>query len=311
MKRDPALVHKMMSRIRGKNTGIELQLRAALTERGIHYRLYSSEVYGHPDIVLQRWKIAIFCDSEFWHGYRFEENEQQRSRLSEFWIKKIRRNMARDAEVNAALKEQGYTVLRFWGKQITKDIDGVMAEILEAIETRRTIELMRESITARTTLAYIEQDGKYLLLHRTKEDDDINQGKWIGVGGHLEPGESYVAAMKREIFEETGLTVTEYRYYGALDFLNDKAEPERMFLFKVTGFTGTLKECNEGDLAWIDKKEMLDLPMWEGDKAFLPLLDQEHKAPFRMNLLYYGDRLLAVEGPFYARPQKKKKKKKR
>ena len=133
MKRDPAIVSKTMSAIRGKNTGIERRLRKALTERGIRYRLYSSKVMGHPDILLAGLKIAIFCDSEFWHGYRFEENVAQLDRLDSFWLKKIRRNMRRDEEVNATLRRQGYTVLRFWGNRINKDLDGVVREIEETI----------------------------------------------------------------------------------------------------------------------------------------------------------------------------------
>ena len=305
MKRDPAIVSKTMSAIRGKNTGIERKLRKALTDKGIRYRLYSNKVMGHPDILLPSVKTAIFCDSEFWHGYQFEENVQQLERLNEYWLAKIRRNMARDVEVNNELRREGYTVLRFWGKQIEKDIDAVVDQIISTIDERNRIEQWRGQIKQRTTLAYIEKDGCYLLLHRTKKKKDVNQGKWIGIGGHLEPGESYVAAMKREIYEETGLTVTGYQYYGALDFLNDTAEPERMFLFKVTSFEGEIRECDEGELAWVPKDQMASLPMWEGDLAFLPLLEEEHPSPFRMNLIYHDNELVRVEGPFYAGKKKK------
>ncbi len=300
MKRDPETVHRTMSAIRGKNTGIERKLRKALTEKGIRYRLYSNKVVGHPDLLIPSLKIAIFCDSEFWHGYRFEENEEQLRRLDAFWLKKIRRNMQRDVEVNEALKKQGYTVLRFWGKRIEKDIDGVVEEILRTIAERKEIEAWRAAIKARTTLAYIENDGRYLLLHRVKKAHDVNKGKWIGIGGHLEEGESPVAAMKREIKEETGLDVLSYRYYGALDFLNDEAEPERMFLYKVTSFSGDLIDCNEGELRWVKINEVETLPMWEGDKAFLPLLRQDDLPVFRMNLIYHGGELTRVEGPFFA-----------
>ena len=305
MKRDPAIVSKTMAAIRGKNTGIERKLRRALTDEGIRYRLYSKRVLGHPDILLPSLKIAIFCDSEFWHGYHFEDNQEQLARLSDYWLKKIRRNIARDNEVNEGLAHQGYTVLRFWGRRIEKDIDGVMGEIRAAIAERTRIESWRAQIRQRTTLAYIEKDGCYLLLHRTKKKKDVNEGKWIGIGGHLEGNESYVAAMKREIYEETGLTVTAYQYYGALDFLNDAAEPERMFLFKVTGFEGAMIECNEGDLAWVPIDEVTNLPMWEGDRAFLPLLRQTPEAPCRMNLIYHQNELVRVEGPFYDAKKRK------
>ena len=305
MKRDPAIVSKTMSAIRGKNTGIERKLRKALTEKGYRYRLYSSRVEGHPDILFPSLKIAIFCDSEFWHGYRFEENEAQLERLDAYWLKKIRRNIARDEYVNETLRREGYTVLRFWGKQIEKSLDEVVLAIEQTVAKRRQIETWRSQIKERTTLVYIERGESYLLLHRVKEKEDMNEGKWLGVGGHLEGTETPAAAMKREVLEETGLTVRKYHYYGALDFLNDQYPPERMYLYKVTEFEGEVKECDEGVLAWIDKKQMMSLPMWEGDKAFLPLLEQEAEGPLRMNLIYHGGKLDAVEGPFF--PKKKKK----
>ena len=312
MKRSPELIHKTMSHIRGKDTGIEMKLRRALTQRGIRYRLYSTRVYGHPDICLPAYRIAIFADSEFWHGYRFEENMESLSSFGDFWIKKIQRNIARDQEVNRALQSQGYTVLRFWGRQIDKELDAVIDTILKAIETRREIERRRSLIEGRTTLVYIESEDRssYLLLHRTKKKADPNEGKWIGVGGHVEEGESISACMKREVLEETGLSVKGYRYLGYCDFLNDACPAERMFLYRVESFEGELKECNEGDLCWVRKDEMTNLPMWEGDRAFLPYLEGNEK-PFRFTLLYHGDVLEAVEGPFFDAPKKKTKTKKK
>ena len=315
MKRSPELIHKTMSHIRGKDTGIEKKLRKALTERGIHYRLYSTRVYGHPDLCLPAYKIAIFADSEFWHGYNFEENMANLETFGDYWINKIKRNIARDEEVNRTLKSQGYTVLRFWGKQIEKELDSVIETILNTIEMRKEVERRRSLIVARTTLVYVESKDKssYLLLHRTKKKNDPNEGKWIGVGGHLEEGESPAACMKREVFEETGLTVKGYRYLGYCDFLNDACPAERMFLYRVDSFEGDVKECNEGDLCWVKKEEMLSLPMWAGDRAFLPYIELDGK-PFRFTLLYHGDELQAVEGPFFeplkkkAKPKKKAKK---
>ncbi|MBE6126724.1 MAG: DNA mismatch endonuclease Vsr [Erysipelotrichaceae bacterium] len=304
MKRDPATIHKTMSAIRGKNTGIEKKLRKALTEKGVRYRLYSSRVFGHPDILIAKLKIAIFCDSEFWHGYHFEENLAASPNLTAFWIEKIRRNIRRDKLVNETLKKQGYTVLRYWGKQIEKEIDEVVTEILGVIARREQIEAWRSQISSRTTLAYIEKGDSYLLLHRVKKDHDVNQGKWIGIGGHLEGAETPVQAMKREIGEETGLTVTGYRYYGYIDFLNDQAAPERMYLYKVTSFEGGLIDCDEGELAWVKKEKMRDLPMWEGDKAFLPLLEEEAESPMRLTLIYHANELDHVEGPFYPKKAK-------
>ena len=305
MKRSPEVIHKTMAAIKGKNTGIELKLRKALTEKGIRYRLYDKHIAGHPDIAFPGLKVVVFCDSEFWHGYHFEENVAQLEKLDAYWLAKIRRNIARDEEVNATLKAQGYTVLRFWGKEIEKDIDRVVATILETLEERKKIRDWKASITELTTITYIERDGKYLLLHRVKEKEDINAGKWIGVGGHLEEGETHIQAMKREVMEETGLTVTKYEYIGYIDFLNDLYPPERMYFYKVTDFTGEVKECDEGVLAWIDQDKMMDLPMWEGDRYFLPLLWEPRPGILRMNVIYHNGELIRAEGPYFL-PKKKK-----
>ena len=312
-KRSPEVISYTMSRIRGKDTGIELALRKRLSEEGVHYRLYSSKVFGHPDIFIQRLKIAIFCDSEFWHCYHFEENKSKIHSNLSYWIPKIERNIARDQEVNEALRKQGYLVLRYWGKEIEKELDRVVAEILEKIKEREALFSWQKQIKVRTTLAYIEQNDSYLLLHRNKKKNDLNEGKWIGVGGKIEKGESVVSAFKREIKEETGLDVGKYRYLGKIDFLNDRYPPERMFLFKVASFSGELIPCSEGELAWVKKKEVLSLPLWEGDKAFLPLLEAKQDRPFSMILEYHGGELSSVHGPFYPADRKRgvKRKKKR
>ena len=312
--RDPKVISYTMSRIRGKNTGIELALRRGLTQAGVRYRLYSSKVFGHPDVCIEKLKIAIFCDSEFWHGYHFEENKSKIHSNLSYWIPKIERNIARDKEVNETLTSQGYLVLRYWGKEIEKELDRVIAEILEKIKEREALFSWQKSIKMKTTLAYIEQGDSYLLLHRVKKKNDLNEGKWIGVGGKIEEGESIVHAFKREIKEETGLDVKSYSYLGKIDFLNDAYPPERMFLFKVTSFEGEVSNCDEGELAWVKKEEMGSLPMWEGDKAFLPLLEESRPHPFSLILEYHRGELSEVHGPYYAPEQKKAgkaKKKKR
>ena len=132
-----------------------------------------------------------------------------------------------------------------------------------------------------TTLCYIEKDGKYLMLHRTKKRHDINKDKWIGVGGHAEGTEGPEDCLLREVKEETGLTLTSYQFRGLITFISDEApEPEEMCLFTADGFTGELIECNEGDLQWMDKKEVLALPTWEGDAIFLKLLIEEDEHRF-------------------------------
>lgn len=141
-----------------------------------------------------------------------------------------------------------------------------------------------------TTLCYLEQNGSWLLLHRNKKKNDPNHDKWIGIGGKFEEGESPEECLIREAWEETGLTLTGYQYRGIVTFVSDEWEGEYMHLYTATGWTGELKECDEGVLEWISREKMKMLPQWEGDKIFLRLL--EEGAPFfSLKLCYEGDRL--------------------
>lgn len=142
-----------------------------------------------------------------------------------------------------------------------------------------------------STLCYIERGDEWLLLHRVKKKNDLNKDKWIGVGGKFEDGESPEECVIRETREETGLTLTDYRYRGIVTFVSDIYETEYMHLFTATGFTGTPHECDEGNLEWIRKADFAALPQWEGDKIFLRLLEEE--APFfSLKLRYEGDMLV-------------------
>lgn len=141
-----------------------------------------------------------------------------------------------------------------------------------------------------TTLCYIEKENKYLMLHRVKKENDLNKDKWIGIGGKFEDKESPEDCLQREVKEETGLTLNSYEYRGIVTFISDKYPTEYMHLFKSSSFCGELKECDEGVLEWVDKEFILNLPLWEGDKIFLKLLDE--KVPFfSLKLEYIGDRL--------------------
>ena len=142
-----------------------------------------------------------------------------------------------------------------------------------------------------TTLCYLERGDEYLMLHRTKKKNDENHDKWIGVGGKFEAGESPEDCMHREILEETGLTVTDYRYRGIVTFVSDIYETEYMHLFTVTDWTGEARECDEGELAWIKKQKLFDLTLWQGDRIFLKLL-QEDVPFFSLKLTYQGDELI-------------------
>ena len=141
-----------------------------------------------------------------------------------------------------------------------------------------------------TSLCYLERDGRYLMLHRTKKENDINRDKWLGVGGKFEKDESPEDCMRREIWEETGFTVKAWRYRGLVTFVSDSAETEYMHLFTVTDWTGEQQLCDEGELHWIEKSRLRELTLWEGDRIFLKLL--EDNAPFfSLKLTYAGDRL--------------------
>ena len=141
-----------------------------------------------------------------------------------------------------------------------------------------------------STLCYIENDGKYLMLHRVKKENDVNKDKWVGIGGKFEDGESPEDCVLREAKEETGLTLTSFKYRGIVTFVSDKWETEYMHLFTADGFSGELTECDEGVLEWIDKEKLDAIPKWEGDKIFLRLLDEEGSF-FSLKLRYRGEHL--------------------
>ena len=137
-----------------------------------------------------------------------------------------------------------------------------------------------------STLIYLENEaGEYLMLHRVKKKNDINHDKWIGVGGGFEHGESPEECALRETFEETGLTLTDYRLRGIVTFDCEGQETLYMYLFTASAWTGELSECSEGDLEWVPKKKVYSLPIWEGDKIFFRLLE-EGRPFFSLKLSY-------------------------
>ena len=156
-----------------------------------------------------------------------------------------------------------------------------------------------------TTLCYIEKDEKYLMLHRTKKENDYNHDKWIGVGGKFEEGEGVTECLLREVKEETGLTLTKYKYRGLVTFDSDKWELERMHLFTATEYEGEISvpiwgeeyndepfyTCDEGELVWVPKSEVEKLNLWEGDRVFLKLLLEKEEF-FKLILRYEGDELV-------------------
>lgn len=145
-----------------------------------------------------------------------------------------------------------------------------------------------------TTLCYIEKDDAYLMLHRVKKENDINKDKYVGVGGHFEENESPEECILREVKEETGLTLTDYRLRGVITFVSNEYEGEYMYLFTATGYEGDMITCDEGDLEWIPKSEVVNLPIWEGDKVFFEMLDTVTSF-FTLKLVYEGDKLVDVK----------------
>lgn len=142
-----------------------------------------------------------------------------------------------------------------------------------------------------TTLCHIQKDNKYLMLHRVKKKNDLNQDKWVGIGGKFEDKESPEEANLRETLEETGLTLHSHRYCGIVTFVSDKWETEYMHIFHSDNFSGEVKECDEGNLEWIEIDKIYNLPIWQGDKIFLKLIEQKCEF-FSLKLEYQGEKLI-------------------
>ena len=142
-----------------------------------------------------------------------------------------------------------------------------------------------------TILTYIEKVGCYLILYRNKKENDLNEGKWLGIGGHIESGETRDMAMIREVKEETNLDVLSYKYRGKVLFTADDYQ-EIMYLFTVDSFKGEIGDCNEGTLQFVPKTDIFSLNMWEGDKYFLEALANDEDE-FEMELTYKNDKLVS------------------
>lgn len=142
-----------------------------------------------------------------------------------------------------------------------------------------------------TTLCYIEKDNQYLMLHRTKKQNDLNESKWIGVGGKFEKDETPEECLLREVREETGLTLTKYKLRAIITFISNEWETEYMYLFTASEFTGELIDCDEGDLEWVEKSKILNLNIWEGDRIFLKKMIEEDTF-FTLKVVYEGNKLV-------------------
>lgn len=145
-----------------------------------------------------------------------------------------------------------------------------------------------------STLCYIEKNGQYLMLHRTKKKNDLNKDKWLGIGGKFEEGESPEECIVREAKEETGLILKDYKLHCIVTYVSTNWETEYMYVFTSRDFEGEMIECNEGDLQWVDKDKVVDLNTWEGDKVFLEKI-QNGDGFFTVKFEYDGEKLLRYE----------------
>lgn len=142
-----------------------------------------------------------------------------------------------------------------------------------------------------TTLCYIEKDDQYLMLHRVKKENDVNKDKWVGVGGHFEKDETPEECLLREVKEETGLTLNSWKLRGIITFLSNEFHTEYMFLYTSDDYSGKMISCNEGNLEWVNKSDVYNLPIWEGDKIFFELLEKSSDF-FSLKLRYEGNNLV-------------------
>lgn len=181
--------------------------------------------------------------------------------------------------------------LRVFYKSMMYICTMLLFNLVKMCDKINIIKMLKGITMINTTLCYIEKDNKYLMLHRTKKENDLNEGKWIGVGGKFEKDETPEECLLREVQEETGLTLTKYRLRAVITFILNEWGTEYMYLFTSNEFSGEISECDEGELKWVDKKDILKLNIWDGDKIFLKKLIEEDNF-FTLKVVYNGDTLV-------------------
>lgn len=255
----------------------------------VHYDLWEGNVFADGTQVtgLIDWERALWGDPLM--EDRFRRHTRNESFLKGFGLEKIsERQMRRILWYDILL----YLTMMTEGEYRQYEDDGQYRWIAPFFKASLE-ELLGEKIKY-CTLCYIEKDDHYLMLYRNKKENDPNEGKWIGVGGKLEDGETPDRCVVREAKEETGLTLTDYTYHGVVHFQSDKWMDEEMYLYTAIGFEGDVDfDCCEGELKWIPKKDVMSLNLWEGDRVFLQYL-LEGKTGMDLTLRYVGEELVEV-----------------
>ncbi|MBQ8821961.1 MAG: NUDIX domain-containing protein [Lachnospiraceae bacterium] len=255
----------------------------------VHYDLWEGNVFvkGTQVIGFIDWERALWGDVLM--EDRFRRHTRNEGFLKGFGIEKLsEKQMRRILWYDILL----YLIMMAEGEYRGYEDDGQYRWVAPLF--RASLEELVGEPVKYCTLCYIEKDDHYLMLYRNKKENDPNEGKWIGVGGKLEAGETPDKCVVREALEETGLTLTDYTYHGVVHFQSDKWMDEEMYLYTATGFEGSVDfECSEGELKWVPKEEVMNLSLWEGDKIFLKYL-LEGKTDIDLTLVYKGADLVEV-----------------
>ncbi|MBQ7918787.1 MAG: NUDIX domain-containing protein [Lachnospiraceae bacterium] len=255
----------------------------------VHYDLWEGNIFvkGSNVVGFIDWERALWGDPLM--EDRFRRHTRNEDFLSGFGIEELSENQLRRIYWYDILL---YLIMMAEGEYRMYEDDGQYRWVAPLF--RESLEALMGDKVKYCTLCYIEKDENYLMLYRNKKENDPNEGKWIGVGGKLEDGETPDRCVVREVQEETCLVLTDYTYHGVVHFQSDKWCDEEMYLYTATGFTGEVDfDCSEGMLKWIPKKDIMELSLWEGDRIFLQYL-LEGKKDIDLTLVYQGAELVEV-----------------
>ena len=256
----------------------------------VHYDLWEGNIFvkGAKVVGFIDWERALWGDPLM--EDRFRRHTRNDDFLNGFGIKQLSESQMRRIYWYDILL---YLIMMTEGEYRQYEDDGQYRWVAPLF--RASLEALMGDKVKYCTLCYIEKDDHYLMLYRNKKENDPNEGKWIGVGGKLEDGETPDKCVVREALEETGLTLTDYTYHGVVHFQSDKWTDEEMYLYTAKGFDGEVNfNCSEGLLKWVPKTEIMKLSLWEGDRIFLKYL-LEGKKDMDLTLVYKGGDLVEVK----------------